>query len=229
MVFPSRPPERSGSMPPSFASAMAELPLVAILRGVTPAEVEPIGDALAEVGFRFVEVPLTSPDAFLSIERLAKRLDPGVIVGAGTVRRAAQLDDLVAAGGRLMVTPHADVELIRAAVARGLMTLPGVATPSEAFAALDAGADGLKLFPSEMLPPSVVTAFRTVVGPDVRLCSTGGIEPPDLVRYLAAGADGFGLGGALYRPGDAAADVGARGREFVDSFLAARRAVGSGR
>ena len=208
-----------------FDAAMAELPLVAILRGITPDEAAPIGDVLAEAGFRFIEVPLTSPDAFGSIALMVERLSSDIIVGAGTVRQIDDRDRLVDVGGRLMVTPHADTRLIRAAVNRNLITLPGVATPTEAFAALDAGADGLKLFPSEMLPPSVVNAFRTVVGPDVRLCSTGGIEPSDLGRYLAAGANGFGLGGALYRPGSTANEVEANARAFVTSWQAARRGM----
>lgn len=205
-----------------FDAAMTELPLVAILRGITPEEAAPIGDVLAQTGFRLIEVPLTSPDAFRSIAILVERLSSDIIIGAGTVRQVDDLDRLVDVGGRLMVTPHADTRLIRAAVDRKLITLPGVATPTEAFAALDAGADGLKLFPSEMLPPSVVTAFRTVVGPDVRLCSTGGIEPFDLVRYLSAGASGFGLGGALYRPGNTASDVQKNAQAFVASWQAAR-------
>jgi 2-dehydro-3-deoxyphosphogalactonate aldolase len=207
-------------MKPLFKAAMAALPLVAILRGITPGEVEAVGDALVVAGFRIVEIPLTSFDPFLSIARLVERLGPDVIVGAGTVRRVDQLDEMIAAGGRLMVTPHADTTLIRAATERGLITLPGVATPTEAFAALDAGADGLKLFPAEMIPASAVAAFRTVVGPDVALCPTGGIAPDDLAGYFKAGATGFGLGGALYRPGDRASDVGARARRFVASWQA---------
>lgn len=205
-------------MSAGFEEAMAQLPLVAILRGITPQEVEPIGDVLTEAGFRLIEVPLTSPDAFDSIARLVRRLGDGVIVGAGTVRRIDDLDRLIAAGGRLMVTPHADTALIRAAADKGLVTLPGVFTPTEAFAALDAGATGLKLFPAEIVPPAVVTAFRTVVGRDVPLCPTGGIGPGDLARYRAAGATGFGLGGALYRPGNTASDVAAHARAFADAW-----------
>jgi 2-dehydro-3-deoxyphosphogalactonate aldolase len=205
-----------------FKDAMAALPLVAILRGITPGEVEAVGDALVEAGFRMIEIPLTSPDPFLSIARLAERVGPGVIVGAGTMRRVDQLEEMIASGGRLMVTPHADTMLIRAAGERGLITLPGVATPTEAFAAIDAGADGLKLFPAEMIPTSAMAAFRTVVGADVALCPTGGIAPDDLSRYLKAGASGFGLGGALYRPGDSAPDVGANARRFVASWQATR-------
>lgn len=201
-----------------FAQAMRSLPMVAILRGIRLAEIDAIGEVLAQAGFKLIEVPLTSPDAFDSIARLVRKMEPDVIVGAGTVRRIEQLDRLVDAGGRLMVTPHADTELIRAAVAANLATLPGVATPTEAFAALDAGADGLKLFPSSSLPPECVAAFRTVVGEDVPLCPTGGIEPNDLARYLAAGASGFGLGGGLYRPGDDASAVAAKADAYVQMW-----------
>lgn len=201
-----------------FQNAMAALPLVAILRGITPDEVEAVGDQLVASGFRLVEVPLTSPDPFRSIGLLVRLLGPDVIVAAGTVRRNDQLDELVAVGGRMMVTPHADTALIRAASDRGLSTLPGVATPTEAFAALDAGADGLKLFPSDMIPPSAVRAFRTVVGPQIHLCPTGGVTPADLNRYKQAGATGFGLGGALYRPGDTASEVRSKADAFVTSW-----------
>lgn len=204
----------------SFEAAMAELPLVAILRGVAPEEVEPIGAVLLEAGFRLIEVPLTSPDPFTSIARLVRRFGDAAVIGAGTVRTVEQLDALVAAGGRLMVTPHGDTALIRAAKARGLATLPGVATPTEAFAAVDAGADGLKLYPAEMIPPAAVAAFRTVLGPSVPLCPTGGVTPEDMARYRKAGAAGFGLGGALYRPGDSAAAVGDKAAAFVAAWRA---------
>jgi len=204
-----------------FAAAMSDLPLVAILRGITPEETEPVGEVLLAAGFRLIEVPLTSPDPFTSIERLVRRFGKDAVIGAGTVRTEAQLDALVDAGGRLMVTPHGDTALIRAAKARGLATLPGVATPTEAFSAVDAGADGLKLYPAEMIPPAAVAAFRTVLGPSVPLCPTGGITPADLARYRAAGAAGMGLGGALYRPGDTARDVQATAKAFVASWRAA--------
>jgi 2-dehydro-3-deoxyphosphogalactonate aldolase len=207
-----------------FERALAQLPLVAILRGITPAEVEPVGDALADAGFRMIEIPLTSPDPFESIARLVQRLDTDVIVGAGTVRTIDDLDALVAVRGRLMVTPHADTSLIRAADSRGLATLPGVTTPTEAFAALEAGADGLKLYPADMIPPAAVAALRTVVGRHVALWPTGGIGPGDMVPYARAGATGFGLGGALYRPGQSAAGVAAQAKAFVTSW----RALSSG-
>lgn len=210
-------------MNPIFKAAFSTLPLVAILRGVAPDEVVPIGDALVDAGFRIIEVPLTSPEPFRSIELLAARLGAEVIVGAGTVRRVLQLAQLRDAGGRLMVTPHGDVDLIRAASDLGLATLPGVATPTEAFAAIDAGADALKLYPAEMIPPGAVRAMRTVVGGGTPLCPTGGIGPDDLSRYVEAGAAGFGLGGALYRPGDTASSVAKAAAAFVTSWKRTRQ------
>lgn len=201
-----------------FGQAFAALPLVAILRGITPAEIDETGDTLVEAGFRLIEVPLTSPDAFVSIARLVKRVGPDVVVGAGTVRTVDQLQHLVDCGGRLMVTPHGDVALIRAAKALGLFTLPGVATPTEGFAAIDAGADGLKIFPADTLATSTLRAWRTVMG-DTLLCPTGGITPLVMREYVAAGASGFGLGSALYAPGASPAAT----RQSADAFVAAWR------
>ena len=203
-----------------FHQAMAELPLVAILRGVRPDEVVSIADVLVSMGIRLIEVPLTSPDPFDSIARLVRRLGDDVIVGGGTVRRVEQIDRLIDAGGRLMVTPHADTALITAAARAGLATLPGVATPTEAFAALDAGADGLKLFPSSSIPPATIAAFRTVLGDTVPLCPTGGVKPEDFADYFTAGASGFGLGGGLYRPGDGPCDVALKAQSYVGSWRA---------
>ena len=144
----------------AFDAAMKALPLIAILRGITPAEIDATGDLLVEAGFCLIEVPLTSPDAFASIARLVKRVGPDIVVGAGTVRTVSQLRELVDCGGRLMVTPHGDVALIRAAKALALHAMPGVATPTEGFAAIDAGADGLKIFPADTLAPSTLRAWR---------------------------------------------------------------------
>jgi len=203
----------------AFGRTMAELPLVAILRGITEAEIEATGDMLVEAGFRLIEVPLTSPNAFASIGRLVKRVGPDIVVGAGTVRTPAQLQQLVDCGGRLMVTPHGDVALIRAAKALGLFALPGVATTTEGFAAIDAGADGLKIFPADTLALSTLRAWRTVMG-DTLLCPTGGIEPPAMEGYVAAGASGFGLGSALYKPGGSLADTQQRAAGFVRAWRA---------
>ncbi|KPF61035.1 2-dehydro-3-deoxy-6-phosphogalactonate aldolase [beta proteobacterium AAP51] len=197
---------------------MQALPLVAILRGVKPEEVEAIGDALHAEGFRLIEVPLNSPDALQSIARLARRLPAGTVVGAGTVLSVQAVADVQAAGGRLIVMPHADAAVIREAKRRGLCCVPGAATPTEAFAALQAGADALKLFPAELVTPAVLKAVRAVLPPALKLLPVGGITPDTMAPYVRAGATGFGLGSALYSPGLTAAEVGARARAFVQAW-----------
>lgn len=204
----------------SPTDAWPDPPLVAILRGVRPEEAEPIGLALVEAGFAVVEVPLNSPEPLSSIERLARTLAGRALVGAGTLRRPEQVADVAAAGGRLIVTPHADAAIVRAAKAHGLVALPGVATPTEAFAMLDAGADALKLFPAELLGPPVVKALRAVLPAGTRLVPVGGITPATMAGFRAAGAAGFGLGSALYRPGDGPAEVAERARAFLAAWRA---------
>lgn len=201
------------SMP--FAAAMAACPLVAILRGVRPDEVVDIGEALVAVGFRIVEVPLNSPEPLESIRRLATAVADRALVGAGTVLDPAQVADVQAAGGRLVVSPSVDAEVIRATVAAGMLSLPGYQTPSEAFAALKAGAHGLKLFPAEAASPAVLKAQRAVLPRDVPVLVVGGVTPGSLGPWLAAGADGFGLGSALYKPGQTAAEVRGQADEFL--------------
>lgn len=201
-----------------LAKAMKELPLVAILRGVGPKEALAIGETLVGAGFRIVEVPLNSPEPFESIARLAQGLGPDVLVGAGTVSREGDVDRVAAAGGRLIVMPHADVAVIEAAVARGLACIPGVATPTEAFAALKAGAYALKLFPAEVLGPASLKAWRAVLRPSVAILPVGGITPESLAIWRAAGAAGFGLGSALYQPGMTAVEVGTRAAAFVKAW-----------
>ncbi len=193
-------------------------PLVAILRGVRPEEVEAIGLALVEAGLRIVEVPLNSPEPIESIGRLARALAGRALVGAGTLRRIDEVAAVAAAGGRLIVTPHADPAIVRTAKAAGLVALPGVATPTEAFAMLDAGADGLKLFPAELLGPPVVKALRAVLPAGTRLLPVGGITPAGMAAFRAAGATGFGLGSALYRPGAGPAEVAERARAFLAAW-----------
>lgn len=207
---------------PEFRAASQDLPLVAILRGVSPEQVEAIGDVLVDEGFRLVEVPLNSPDAFDSIERLARRFGDWAMIGAGTVRTIEQLDRLRESGGSLMVTPHGDTALIAAAKLRGLAALPGVATPTEGFAALDAGADALKIFPAEAVPPAILHAWRTVFPRELPLYPTGGVEPEGMSRYVAAGATGFGLGSGLYKPGFPAAEVRRRARAYVEAWRSVR-------
>lgn len=201
-------------------SAMAELPLVAILRGIRPDEAEAVGGSLVEAGFRLIEVPLNSPEPLRSIELLSRRFGDGALVGAGTVMTAAAAAQVVEAGGRLVVMPHSDAEVIRAAKAAGAWCLPGVATPTEGFAALAAGADGLKLFPGEAMPPPVVRAWKAVFAPSVPLLPVGGIAPETMAAYLAAGAAGFGIGSALYKPGLDKAEVAERARAFVSAWRA---------
>lgn len=203
---------------PAFETAWATLPLVAILRGVEPHEAVDIGQALYAEGFRLIEVPFNSPDALSSIAALHAALPGDAMVGGGTVLQAGQLVPLHAAGGRLAVMPHTAPSLIRAARDAGLICIPGAATPSEVFAALDAGADAVKLFPAELVTPAVVKALRAVLPASVRLLPVGGITPDSMAAYRAAGADGFGLGGALYRPGQTAAEVARQAREFVAAW-----------
>lgn len=187
-------------------AALSSCPLIAILRGIAPGEAEAIGDALFETGFRVIEVPLNSPEPMRSIEIMAKRL-PDAIVGAGTVMTPADVTAVKDAGGRLIVMPHADVAVIQAAKAEGLWVTPGVATPTEAFAALSAGADGLKLFPAEMITPQVVKSLRAVLPKGTRLIPVGGISADNIPAYRSAGAAAFGIGSTLYSPGKTAAAV----------------------
>ena len=198
-----------------LATAMAALPLVAILRGLHPDQALDVGAALVEAGFRILEVPLNSPRPFDSIRLLADALGGTALVGAGTVIDPADVARLHDAGGRLVVTPHTDPEVIRAAKTAGLVCVPGVATPSEAFAALQAGADALKLFPADTLGPAVLKAWRAVLPPDVAILPVGGITPHNMGPWKAAGAVGFGLGTALYRAGATAAEVGSAATQFA--------------
>ncbi len=206
-----------------FSEAMAELPLVAILRGLSPHEAEDVGDALVEAGFRLIEVPLNSPDPLRSIEILARRFGDDALIGAGTVMSPQEARATLAAGGRLVVTPHVDPEVIGAAKASGAWCVPGIATPSEAFAALRSRADALKLFPAEVLPPSFVKAVKAVIPADVPLLPVGGINPQTMSDYVAAGAAGFGIGSALYAPGVTADEIGRRARAFVVAWHAIGR------
>jgi len=199
-------------------------PLIAIIRGVTPDEVEGIGEALFEAGFRIIEVPLNSPEPLRSIELLARRLGDRALIGAGTVLRPEQVSEVAAAGGRIVVSPNTRRPVIEASVQAGMISAPGYFTPSEAFEALDAGAHALKLFPAEAAPPSVVKAQRAVLPRDVPLIVVGGITPGKMAPYFEAGADGFGLGGAVYRPGQRPAEVGEQARAFA-AALAGRDAA----
>jgi 2-dehydro-3-deoxyphosphogalactonate aldolase len=200
-----------------LARAMQTLPLVAILRGLTPAEALPVGQALIDAGFAMIEVPLNSPQPLDSIAALAAAF-PQALVGAGTVLHTAEVRQVAEAGGRLIVSPNTDVDVLFDAIDRDLVCLPGVATPTEAFAALAAGAHGLKLFPAELVTPQVLKALRAVLPTGTALLPVGGITPDTMAAYRGAGATGFGLGSALYTPGLAASAVGERARRFADAW-----------
>jgi 2-dehydro-3-deoxyphosphogalactonate aldolase len=201
----------------NLAQAMAQLPLIAILRGLTPAEAPAIGEALVSSGFAIIEVPLNSPEPLQSIAALTK-LYPQTLIGAGTVLNAQQVKDVHAAGGRLVVAPNFNPAVVAQALALNMVVLPGVATPTEAFAALDAGAHGLKLFPAEMISPATVKALRAVLPKSAALMPVGGITPDNMAVYRAAGATGFGLGSALYAPGRSAQEVRLQAKSFVLAF-----------
>ncbi|WP_294282989.1 2-dehydro-3-deoxy-6-phosphogalactonate aldolase [uncultured Sphingomonas sp.] len=200
-----------------FAEAFAACPLVAVLRGLTPDEAAPIGDALVDAGFTLLEVPLNSPDPLASIAELAKRYAGRAIVGAGTVLSPQDVAAVADAGGALIVSPNTDPAVIRASVERGLISLPGYFTPSEAFAALHAGAHGLKLFPAEGAAPAFLKAQRAVLPKATKVLAVGGITPDTMPQWHAAGTDGFGLGSNLYRAGKSAADVARDAAAFVQA------------
>ncbi|MEG3152300.1 2-dehydro-3-deoxy-6-phosphogalactonate aldolase [Sphingomonas sp. ZT3P38] len=199
----------------TFDAAFAQCPLVAILRGVAPQEIDAIGDALVDAGFTLIEVPLNSPDPLDSVARLARRFAGRAVIGAGTVLRVEDVAAVEAAGGTMIISPNANLKVIAASAAKGLVSLPGIATPSEAFAALDAGATALKLFPAEGSSPQVLKAMRAVLPKEVRVLPVGGIAPDTMAPWIAAGAGGFGLGSALYKPGMSAEQVGINARAFV--------------
>jgi 2-dehydro-3-deoxyphosphogalactonate aldolase len=201
-----------------FRDAMARLPLVAILRGVTPAEVVSIGTVLIEAGFAMIEVPLNSPDPIESIGKLQAAFADRALIGAGTVTVPARVGEVAATGAKLLVMPHADVAIIREAKAAGMICVPGILTSTEGFAALAAGADALKLFPAELAGPAVLRAMRSVFPPATAFLPVGGIRPDTMGGFVAAGAAGFGLGSALYRPGDSAATVATNAAAFVAAW-----------
>lgn len=205
----------------AFDAAFVRCPLVAILRGVKPDEVVAIGEALVDAGFTLIEVPLNSPDPLESIARLANALKGRAVIGAGTVLDTASVAAVQQAGGMLIIAPNADVTVIAEAARRGLIAIPGIATPTEAFAALNAGAAALKLFPAEAFAPSVIKAMRAVLPADVRILPVGGISPDTMSPWTACGAAGFGLGSALYKPGMSATDVAANARAFVAALASA--------
>ena len=194
---------------------LAQCPLVAILRGLPPEDAEAVGAALVEAGLRIIEVPLNSPEPFRSIETLAHRFGDAALIGAGTVMTEADITRIAAAGGRLIVTPHADPALVKAAKAAGLFAIPGFFTPAEAFALLRAGADALKLFPAEAGSPAVLRALRAVLPAGTMLIPVGGVDAATIPAWRAGGAAGYGIGSAIYKPGDDPATVSRKAATLV--------------
>jgi 2-dehydro-3-deoxyphosphogalactonate aldolase len=211
------------NMSARFTEAMSHCGLIAILRGVHPEEVSEIGETLYRQGFRIIEVPLNSPNSLQSIQNLRTSLPLNCIVGAGTVSMIKQVEDIRRAGGELIVMPHCDRQIIGSAIAAGLMVIPGVATPSEAFAAISSGATILKIFPANYVGLEGLKALRTVLPADIGLMPVGGITPKDIPAFVTSGANGFGLGSALYKPGMKADDVMHKGMEFVASWREAQK------
>ena len=202
----------------TLADWLARCPLVAILRGLRPEEAEAVGDALVEAGITILEVPLNSPRPVESIGRLSARLGSRALVGAGTVMTEAQVEEVAAAGGKLLVTPHADPALVRAAKARGMLAAPGFFTPAEAFALLAAGADALKLFPAEAASPAVVKSLLAGLPPGTAVLPVGGMSADTIGPWRKAGAAGFGIGGSLYKPGDRPEAVRQKARALVGAL-----------
>ena len=200
------------------------LPLVAILRALEPERAVAVGEVLADAGFDIIEVPLNSPDPLVSIAALVEALGGRALIGAGTVLAEAEVDALAAIGAGLVVSPNCNPAVIRRARAQGMVSLPGCFTPTEMFAALEAGASGLKLFPAEAASPAVIKAVRAVLPPQVPLFAVGGISAANMGDYLAAGAAGFGIGGSLFKPGKPLAEIAADARAIVAAFKAARGA-----
>ena len=202
----------------AFDAAFASCPLIAILRGVRPDEVVAIGEELVAAGFTLIEVPMNSPDPLDSVGRLVAALGDRAMIGAGTVLTVDQVAAMRDAGGRMVISPNTNIDVIRASAAASLVSLPGIATPSEALVALDAGATALKLFPAEAASPTILKAMRAILPSDLRVLPVGGIVPEGMAPWRQAGAAGFGLGSALYKPGMTAGEVGARARAFVTAL-----------
>ncbi|MCR6660157.1 MAG: 2-dehydro-3-deoxy-6-phosphogalactonate aldolase [Asticcacaulis sp.] len=206
-----------------WQDALKTLPLVAILRGLRPSEALSIGEVLVEAGFRIVEVPLNSPDPFDSIKLLAQALGKRAIVGAGTVLNVTDVETLHAVGGQICISPNANPDVIRRAKALGLISFPAFFTPTEAFAAIDAGADAIKLFPAELAGTTGLKAMKAVLPKTVPVFPVGGVNPDNMKDFLEAGAAGFGIGSAVFKPGDTPEIVYKKARAFVEGWEAIQK------
>ncbi len=207
------------SLADTFQNYRAECPIIAILRGITPDEIIAVGDALLSAGIRIIEIPLNSPDPFESIRRLSTAVGDSALVGAGTVLSSGDVAEVRRAGGQLVVSPNTDPSVIAATLDASMVAIPGYFTPSEALAAIHAGAHAIKLFPAEAATPGVLKAQRAVLPRHVPVLIVGGVTADNVGEWLDAGADGFGLGGALYRPGHSAADVKQNAAVFINTLM----------
>ncbi len=211
------------SVGPTLNACLEKMPLIAILRGISPAEAIPVADLLFEEGFTIVEVPLNSPDPFDSIAAIAEAYGDKMVVGAGTVLTAENVGLVAKAGGRLIVAPNFDPEVVKTAKALGMYCTPGIQTPSEGFAALKCGADGIKVFPAEACPPQIIKAIRAVLPKDVKVIPVGGISEKNMADYWKVNANGFGIGSNLYKSGKSLDEVRAAAKSLV---AAAREFMG---
>ncbi len=202
----------------TFEDALKACNLIAILRGITPEEAEPVGEALIQAGWRIIEVPLNSPQPLKSIEMLVKRFGDKALIGAGTVLTPEQVADVAATGAKVIISPNANLSVIETTASRGMISLPGVATPTEAFAAIGAGATGVKAFPAEAIPPIIIKAWKAVLPKQIPVFAVGGVTPDNMKPYIEAGAAGFGIGGSLYKPGDDVAAVADKAKRFIDAM-----------
>lgn len=192
--------------------------IIAILRGLRPEEAIPVGEALVDAGFSTIEVPLNSPDAFTSIRMMADRFGGDTLIGAGTVLTTEDVAKVTDAGGRLVVSPNMDADVVKATKAAGMQSWPGVLTPTECFAALKAGADGLKVFPGFAMGQDGLRAIRAVLPPETQVYMVGGVGPDSFAEWRAAGADGFGIGSSLYKPGRSAAEIAPIARDMIAAY-----------
>ena len=201
-----------------FSEYFESCPLIAILRGIKPNEILTIGEALIEAGFRIIEIPLNSPEALKSIELAANHFTEDILVGAGTVLNTDQVQKVSNAGGCLIVSPHADPAIVTKTKALNLFAIPGFCSVTEAQSMIQCNADALKLFPAEGNPPETLRAIRAVLDRSIHILPVGGITPEKIAPYLKAGANGFGLGSALYRPGDKPNEVSLKARDFLNAM-----------
>lgn len=201
-----------------FADALAEMPLIAILRGVLPSEVEAVAELLIGAGVRIIEVPLNSPQPYESIERLSRRFSDVAVIGAGTVLSVEQAGRCVEAGASLALAPNMDVDVIREAVRLGVTSMPGVATATEALQALGAGASALKLFPAAQLGEGTISAWQDILPGKPPIIAVGGVTPANAAKFLAAGAAGLGIGGSLYKPGTSLEQLGDRVQQWIEAL-----------